>query len=94
LKVVGAEYLRADDGSGRPEQLEFTITRDPQHGTLGLAGQTSTPVLQFTQADVRSQKVGSLSYCYQCCCRMRWNTSKIISWLTVAITRRRVVAYL
>jgi len=56
-KVVGVEYLSADDGSGSPAQLEFTITRDPQHGTLGLAGQTSTPISAFTQADVRSQRV-------------------------------------
>ena len=56
-KVVGMEYLSADDGSDSPTQLEFTITRAPQHGTLGLAGQTSTPVSVFTQADVRSQRV-------------------------------------
>ena len=56
-KVVGTEYLSADDGSGSPGQLEFIITRVPQHGTLGLAGQTSTPISTFTQADVRSQKV-------------------------------------
>ena len=57
-KVIGVEYLSADDGSGSPGQLQFTITRDPQHGTLGLAGQTSSPISAFTQADVRSQRVG------------------------------------
>jgi len=56
-KVVGVEYLSADDGSGSPGQLEFSITRTPQHGTVGLAGQTSTPISTFTQADVRSQRV-------------------------------------
>jgi len=55
--VVGVDYLSADDGSGNPGQLEFTITRAPQHGTLGLAGQTSTPIFTFTQADLRSQRV-------------------------------------
>jgi len=61
-KVVGVEYLSADDGSGRPGQLEFTITRAPQHGTLGLAGHTSTPISAFTQADIRSQRVCQMCY--------------------------------
>jgi len=56
-KVVGVDQLSADDGSGKPGQLVFTVTRHPQHGTLGLAGQTSTAISTFTQADVRSQKV-------------------------------------
>ena len=61
-KVVGVEYLSADDGSGSLGQLEFVITRDPQHGTLGLAGQTSTPISAFTQADIRSQRVRQVGY--------------------------------
>jgi len=59
-KVVGVEYLSADDGSGRPGQVAFRVTRLPQHGTLGLAGKTSSPVSTFTQADIRSQKVSWL----------------------------------
>jgi len=56
-KVVGADHLSADDGSARPGQLTFAVTRAPQHGTLGLAGKTSSPVSTFTQADIRSQRV-------------------------------------
>ena len=56
-KVVGMEYLSADDGSGSPGRLTFSVTRAPQHGTLGLAGKTSSPASTFTQADVRSQRV-------------------------------------
>jgi len=60
-KVISVEYLSADDGGGSPGQLVYTVTREPQHGTLGLAGQTNSPIMRFTQADVRSQRVNHLS---------------------------------
>jgi len=57
-KVVGVARLSADDGSARPSSLTFRVSRVPRHGTLGLAGKTTSPASTFTQADIRAQRVG------------------------------------
>jgi hypothetical protein len=56
-RVVSVDMLSADDGAGRPGELTFAVTQMPQHGTLGLAGQSGTPLSSFTQSDLRSQRV-------------------------------------
>jgi hypothetical protein len=56
-RVVSVDLLNADDGAGRPGELTFAVTQMPQHGTLGLAGQSGAPLSSFTQSDLRSQRV-------------------------------------
>ncbi|XP_046312222.1 chondroitin sulfate proteoglycan 4-like isoform X3 [Marmota monax] len=64
--VVGPEVLKVEDLDSPPDEIRYTIIRNPNNGFLAMTYPPDTPVHQFTQADIDNSQVwftqdGSLS---------------------------------
>ena len=55
--VIGAAVLRADDVDNRAEELVYTVTRSPEHGSLRLDGVLLSAKAHFSQADINSGRL-------------------------------------
>uniref|UniRef100_A0A3Q2YJU6 Fras1 related extracellular matrix 1b n=1 Tax=Hippocampus comes TaxID=109280 RepID=A0A3Q2YJU6_HIPCM len=55
--LLNTDFLRAQDGGGRPDRLVYTVTAAPRHGLLHAAARPGVPLATFTQMDVAAQRV-------------------------------------
>ncbi|XP_047412438.1 chondroitin sulfate proteoglycan 4-like isoform X2 [Sciurus carolinensis] len=55
--VVGSEILKVEDLDNPPDEIRYTIIRNPNNGFLAMAYHPDTPVHQFTQADIDDSQV-------------------------------------
>lgn len=55
--LLNTDFLRAQDGGGRPDRLVYAVTAAPRHGLLHAAARPGVPLVTFTQMDVAAQRV-------------------------------------
>ncbi|XP_032967168.1 chondroitin sulfate proteoglycan 4-like [Rhinolophus ferrumequinum] len=55
--VVGPENLKVEDLDSPPEEIRYTIIRNPNNGFLSMAPHPDTPVHHFTQANIDNSQV-------------------------------------
>lgn len=55
--VVGPENLKVEDLDSPPEEIRYTIIRNPNNGFLSMAHHSETPVHHFTQANIDDSEV-------------------------------------
>lgn len=55
--VLGPEVLKVEDLDSPPDEIRYTIIRNPNNGFLAMTYCPDTPVHQFTQADIDNSQV-------------------------------------
>ncbi|KAJ8263053.1 hypothetical protein COCON_G00155100 [Conger conger] len=55
--ALGPDNLNVEDLDNPPEDIKYTVVREPGNGFLAREGRLDEPILAFTQADVNSGKV-------------------------------------
>ena len=55
--MLTTDVLSASDGSRRPQDMQFTVTRPPTLGHLAMITEKDIPVTAFSQLDLAAQKV-------------------------------------
>lgn len=55
--TLTTDVLLATDGSDRPEELLYVVTRPPSHGHLEYVGHPGVAISAFSQLDVAANQV-------------------------------------
>ena len=55
--VLGPDNLNVEDLDSPPEDIKYTVVREPGNGFLALEGRLDEAILAFNQADINSEKV-------------------------------------